>query len=996
MTPTDQAPAAAAQSTGKVFKNRWLNPRRKRFWAIVVILLYTLLGFFAAPPMIEHTIISLLNDDLGRPAKIEKIEANPYALSVRVTGFELQDTDGVKLASFDEFHVNFQFLSILKWAWTFSQIQLTGPYLHFERFDTGETRLGHLLEDFAANRPARAGDDKSADQANDVPRVLIRNLGISEGRVDFRDRLPATPVEFDLGPINISIQELNTLPDVYGQQAVAIYLPGDASLKWNGSLSLAPLESKGELVLEGMRIDPVIAYLEHLLPLETISASLSSAFKYQLLQEGSGDFSIAVDEFDIRLDDLLVSGLVPATDIAIIQQMSLLDGKFRYPGQTLHFGKLNIVNPMITAWLKEDGSLNLLDLKPDGATSGKTTESNNTASPWQLGIGQVLLEGGELALSDNSVQPAAYINLADLHARADGVNNLANAVMPFELSGKLSGGGNFMVNGELGALPGFSLSAHASIKGVPLSLGQPYVQQFAHILIETGVVDSAVDINVPAGQDYSVSGSVEIPGLKVNDELENETLLSWNNLEIDQFDLDPGTLHLSSLAFEGIYGRFVINDDRTTNLGGLVVDEATEPGENNTTETDSESMDFIIGGVYVNNGSLDFSDLSLPLPFATHIEPLEGTVSTIATNSTEPANIRLEGQVDEYGLARIEGGMNVLDPVRYTDVSVDFRNLEMSSLSPYTVQFAGREIDEGKLNLGLVYDIKEGQLHGTNEIILSDLVLGEKVDHPDAASLPLGLAVSLLKDANGVIDIDLPVEGDVNDPEFKIGGVIWQAFTGMITKVVSAPFRLLGSLIGIESEDFGQIEFLAGRADLTPPEMEKIVQLEEALQQRPELLIEISGVTDPAIDVPVMQYIRVRDIASERLGEGLEDKNDNDLMLDERIRGIVETLFSERFPDISPQSLKAAHTAPPADDPEGKPVLDELAYATDLWKRLLAAETVTDQDLTDLALARAEAIRFAFLATGQIDASRIVITEPSEVESDDGEWVMLELGVASE
>jgi len=206
--------------------------------------------------------------------------------------------------------------------------------------------------------------------------------------------------------------------------------------------------------------------------------------------------------------------------------------------------------------------------------------------------------------------------------------------------------------------------------------------------------------------------------------------------------------------FGRAFGRFVIHEDMTTNLATLVIEQT----EDSDAGTKAEPMTIIIGGIRVEEAAMDFADFSLPLPFATHIANLDGTISTIATNSTAPANIKLEGKVDEYGLARIEGSMNMLDPINHTDVTVEFRNLLMSSLSPYTVQFAGREIDEGKLDLGLIYRIEEGQLHGENDVVMSDLVLGEKVDHPDAASLPLGLAVGLLKDADGVIKIDLPVE----------------------------------------------------------------------------------------------------------------------------------------------------------------------------------------------------------------------------------------------
>ena len=404
----------------------------------------------------------------------------------------------------------------------------------------------------------------------------------------------------------------------------------------------------------------------------------------------------------------------------------------------------------------------------------------------------------------------------------------------------------------------------------------------------------------------------------------------------------------------------------------------------------------VIGGIVIEDGSMDFSDLSLPLPFATRVTSLDGTISTIDNESNEPANIRLEGQVDEYGLARIEGGMNLLDPVAHTDVTVEFRNLLMTSLSPYSAQFAGREIDEGKLNLDLEYRIDGGQLDGQNSVVLSDLVLGKEVESADAVSLPLGLAVALLKDSNGVIDIDLPVSGDINDPEFRIGGVIWKAFAGLITKVVAAPFKLLGGLIGIDSEDFGQFQFLAGRHDLTPPELEMVVQLKQALEKRPELRVEINGVFDPAIDTPALQYLQLRETAWQRLGRDPSEESNASEMLGEEIRKLLEVLYSERFPASPLDELKAMHSAAPADDPEGKPVLDELAYAGELRDRLVASEPVGPTELKGLANRRAQAIYDAFLAAGDLDPARIQLGEASVAESEDGEWVLMELGVATD
>ena len=996
MTTTDQISAENGHSIIEVIKSRWLNPRRKRFWVIVMVLLYSVLGFFVAPWVLKNSVIGLFQDDLGRQVRIEKVEINPYVMSLKVQGFELDDSDAVRLATFDQLFINFQISSLFNWAWTFSEVSLSGPYFYFERYPVGDTRLSRLLEDFANSQSVEPEPADSTAEEGRVPRLLIQNLSLNTGHVDVKDNMPATPVEAKLAPINVSIQQLNTLPDRDGRQTVTIELPNEASLTWNGSITLVPLDSEGELLLNGLHLDRAVAYLKEMIPVESLQAIVSSRFKYHVQLDSAGELDVEIDGLEIELDDVLVSGLIPVSRVTEIQKISLTGGGFRYPEKSLQFGKLSIENPQISAWLNADGSVSVLDLVPEGEEVPGSAAPAGASSPWQLGIDEFSITNGSLALSDLRFEPAAELGITALQVNVSGISNGDAVLMPFDLEGQIAQGGSFKLNGSVGVLPAFSITATTNSRGVPLSLGQPYIEQFAHILMEKGMLDSDIEVVMPAGENFTLAGSVRVAEFELKDTLDNERLLGWQSLDIDQFELDADELHLSQMVFEQLFGRFVIHEDRSTNLSALPIEQTAEQTAKVAADAGKEPMNIIIGGISVADGAMDFADFSLPLPFATHIANLDGTISTIATNSTAPANIKLEGQVDEYGLARIEGSMNVFDPIAYTDVTVEFRNLMMSNLSPYTVQFAGREIDAGKLDLGLVYAIDKGQLLGSNDVVLSDLVLGEKVEYPDAADLPLGLAVSLLKDSDGVIKIDLPVDGDINDPEFEIGGVIWQAVSGLIAKIVTAPFRLLGNLIGIESEDLGQFEFLAGRADLTPPELEKIVQLEQALAQRPEIVIEISGVSDPGIDIPALKFMQLRDIVLERLGEGQNDRDESAMMLDVEIREQVEILFRERFVDTPPESFKISHTAPPASDPEGKPVLDQLAYATDLWTRLLAAELVSDQALEDLAAARAEAISAAFLASGQFDPGRVVIVAPQRVESEDGEWVRLELSIAAD
>jgi len=999
MTSNDTVDNSTQATKSDAIKTLWLNPRRKWFWAIVAVLLYTLLGFFAVPAIVKNSLINLVEEDFGRTAHIEKVEFNPFVLSLRVQQFEMNDTDTVKVAAFDEFFVNFQLSSLFRWAWTFREIRLVNSYFYFERFAVEDSRVSRLLADIAKNQPSTT-DDTTEEEQGKLPRLLVHHLKLIEGHAVTKDHVPASPVDMHIGPINVSIRKLNTLPDRYGKQTVSIALPNDASLQWEGNLSLTPLDSMGEVVLTNADLSPASAYLRAMLPLESLNASLSSRFQYHIQIDSNGELNIDLDQLALELDGITVTGLSPTTEFLSIPQLSLHGGTLRYPEQSLLFSNLRFDTPQLTIWRNGDGRLSLSDLTP-AAEKNNSPEAtpDKKATPWQLGINELILENGSLNFSDQSIKPPAAVGIIDLLIKMSDITNQDGATIPLNVSAKLSEGGDFGLDASMEILPEFTFSGKSQTRGIPLSVAQPYVQQFSRILIDSGKLDSDIEISMPAGQGIKANGAIQIPDLEIKDAIENKRLLGWNNLDIDRLELDlgAGNLNISRLNFDQPFGRIVVFKDQSTNLSDLVVERksTTQAKAESPAKTEKTNFDVIIGGIGVDEGSMDFSDLSLPLPFATRIKSLNGTISTIATNSSEPANIKLEGQVKEYGLSRIHGAINLLAPLQYTDITLEFRNLLMSDLSPYTIQFAGREINEGRLNLDLQYAIERSHLQARNNIVISDLQLGKKVEHPDAADLPLGLAVALLKDSNGVIDLSLPIEGNIDDPEFEIGGIIWQAFSGLIIKAVTAPFQLLANLIGVESDDFGQLQFLAGRFDLTPPELEKIAKLKEALLKRPQLTIKISGGTDAATDTPALKDIHLRNIIIERLGKDAVAEGDNIIMLDDDLRPLLEKLFTERFPDIPLKTLKKQNTAPPADDPEGKPVRDNLAYSASLRDHLLDSVAISEVDLATLAQARAESIKAAFL-TGEFDNSRVVIVEPEDVKSKDGQWVTLELNVASE
>jgi hypothetical protein len=291
----------------------------------------------------------------------------------------------------------------------------------------------------------------------------------------------------------------------------------------------------------------------------------------------------------------------------------------------------------------------------------------------------------------------------------------------------------------------------------------------------------------------------------------------------------------------------------------------------------------------------------------------------------------------------------------------------MPGASPYAIRFAGHKVASGKLDLDLHYVLRKGMLEGQHKIILRDFELGEKVDYPDALDLPFGLAISLLKDSSGNIDIDLPVEGDVNDPTFRIGGVIMKALANLITKIATAPFSLLGRLVGFGGgEDFDAVFFETGAAELSPPEREKVAKIADALVLRPNLRLTLHAVADPDADALALRKSAV----AARLDASVGDEDASG-----RLK-IVQNMVKDAFPDLQLDPLREQFKAVPPSG--GKPVLDETAYQNALVEKLIGAEALEPDAVASLGAARAAAVRTALLQNSALDAARITDGDPAQ------------------
>jgi hypothetical protein len=497
--------------------------------------------------------------------------------------------------------------------------------------------------------------------------------------------------------------------------------------------------------------------------------------------------------------------------------------------------------------------------------------------------------------------------------------------------------------------------------------------------------------------------------------------LGWQKLASDslQFKLGPNSLHMTELTATKPFAKIIIYADRTINIKRILRSSdsaATGPSSASTDQAPDQEdaaapapakakdveaapkaeeankpaeFPLAIERVRIEDANAEFADLSLPTPFGTRMHTLGGVITGLSTDPATTAQVELDGQVDEFGSARVRGSIQPFRATDFTDLLVTFHNLEMANLTPYSGKFAGRKIDSGRLSVDLEYKIKHRQLAGENKFVINKLKLGERVDSKDAMHLPLDLAIALLEDSNGIIDLDLPVSGSLDDPKFSYGKIIWKAIVNVLTKLVTAPFRALGHLLGISSEKLEAIDFDFGAASLLPPEKEKLKNLGLAMAKRPALGVTVVPGYEIKGDTRAIQELWIRRDVANQMGLKVEpDKEPGPVdTTNPAAQKALEVLFDKRFDKQGGlKPLKAEYE---------KPKPGARAIHAEMLERLTLQIPVTEGELQRLAQQRGAAVKQELVEAGKLDPAKVSVGAPVK-QNDGGKLVIskMSLGVS--
>jgi uncharacterized protein involved in outer membrane biogenesis len=1015
----------------------WLSPRRRKvaIWILGLLLFYTTAGFLILPPIVRSVAVKQLSRQLGREVAIEKIQINPFALSTTVRGLLIKEKDGQPFISWDEVYVNFQLSSLFRPAWTFKEIRILQPYLHVQVNADGTFNFSDLIAKFATNAaPAKTGPAR--------PLALrIDHLHIGGAKAALADFSPREPFQRTVGPLDITLDNFKTDPDNKNPYAFTGTTDAGEQIAWSGVFYLTPLRSTGELKLFNFTLNKYAPLYQDLVRFEIRDGTLAMDVKYRL------EFSVsnrvaAVDDAAFALRNFKLGQPGTSNNLVELTMFSVTGASADLPARTANIGAVKVEDGKFSVRREKDNSVNVVELaKPSAGannapagilfllrsvTNAVATLLDST-NQWRGAVGSVAVTNCTLHLEDLANTRPARLDLSDITFAAKNISNLPGTNLTADLSLCWNTNGTIKTTVTASFQPP---TADVQIDLDRLDLGtlDAYLEPKLDLYILGsqvnlhGLAQLRTELNqLPA---VTFRGDASLENFHTVDGAFGEDLVKWDALRFNGIDasLNPPAVAIRQIDVVNAYARLIIETNKTVNLLNALRPAHPSPPTTNETEiaaaapppaTNAPLAQVTIGTIVFSNTAASFTDRSLKPEVNLAIRDLNGSVAGFSTRQLQHADIALNAKIDGVGPATITGTINPFSGTQTNDIKISVKDMDLTPASPYAGKFAGYRIAEGKLNLDLAYELVGKKLDSKNVITLDHFTFGEKVASPEATHLPVRLAVAILKDRDGMIVLDVPIQGRLDDPKFRIGKVVTRAVLNILEKVATSPFSLIGAAFGGGGEELGWQEFAPGSAELSAAGQAKLDSLQKALYARPALQLEMAGGIDPEGDREGLRRAalekQIRERQWQKLNQIERETNAADqLVLTPEVRAQgLKALYDEAVAGgkINAQSIAAntnqatlvtgvlpTNQARPASMEKGatrlmmSPAAPSAAAPVSSARParsvqpqdtmetvLLATCPVTDEDLETLAAARAKAVQDYLIGTGKVETGRLFL-----------------------
>jgi len=1005
-----------------------LNKRIKRvIYSGIIVFIYAITGFFILPLILKPLVIDTLTEKLVRPVHIEAIEFNPFTLSISLKKLKIEGKHTDTLLGFDLLTVNVQVLPLIHKTIAFDEIIINKLNVSIIILSDGN----YNFQDIVLKNSSSENEGNDENTTDSAWVLSIDKFRHNEGSIHFSDQSREAVYNHQVKEINVALDNFSTKPGDNNIHEVNAKTSQGTELNWRGNFSLSPLQSSGDISLVS-QLDVISDYLQQRASFDITQGLLKINSHY--------DFNFAHEEPEFNITNLLasISALeirrqIDNKKIISVDEITLDVEQFSSLTKKILINSLSNQGNFIAVNRNDVGQFDIAELfilqnsneavapaqviTPDESVNNTVTSTTGSESEnWDLAIKKVSTTNTRIVMNDNSVSPVANHEVILKSITIDNLKPFTDEVALISSNIHLNNQGVIKTTGTIKP-KSKQLSLVLDIDKISLKDLQPYINDVAKVKILDGALATDLTINIEAANAepiVQVNGDIKISALNVVEARLGEKLLSWESLSLEniEFSYPEQRFSLTAINIKDPSLRFIINEDSTTNIQQLLITDQdntpiteadkTEPKSKiNSTEENTVNKDFIatINKINIINAGLDFSDRSLIPKFNAGIYNLHGDISELSSNKGARAKIDLAGKVDKYAPVTIKGAVNPFSDELYTDIEMLFKEIELTTFTPYSGKFAGYKIDKGKLSLGLNYKLSENKLIAENKVTLDQFTLGEAVSSKEATSLPIKLALSLLKDSNGIIEISLPIRGDIDNPDFHYASVIWGALGNVITGIISSPFKALASLVGGNSDDLDHVTFTANSFNINEAEQTKLKSLAKALLQKPALYIEIRGLSSPLIDHDEMAYAKVLKklkLAPRTLSDALT-ADEKSALVAYATRLPQQNLFQQNISQLESVDLKAKtsneaeENTTPNDlakkvlvhkvlvnkglvQNESQESLKEQAF-THAINVILAETVVTEAEYLELAKQRALQIQKYFIEIAQVPSVNVFLLD---------------------
>ena len=1029
----------------------------------IFILLFGLFGYFFLPGIIKSKIEQHLTEKLKRPTTIERIDINPYALSIDIHQFKALEPDGKKtFVSFKRLYVNASMQSLFRFAPVVSEFKLEEPYVHLTRTGANQYSIDDILKQMAEQ-----------PKSDEPSRFAVYNIQVDGGKAEFEDHpknkthtvsnfklgipfvslLPSHDDIFVKPFLNADINGSNlqikgkTLPFSQSRETVVnldfdniklsdyvAYLPFKPQFKVNkamlglhltASFKQAPDHSpalvfKGKTALTEVDItalndEPIIKLPELSVQLDGLNA-LSEQYKIAKIalfepelnivksrngalnlmrlapppsggkpQKNNTKIKIALDEFSIT------GGKVHVEDKQATQPVS---GNLEKFNLTIKNTEVDLQKQDIRlAEISSDSAKLNIRHQKSKKKSGKQTEKTEqkTAKPgWNVSVDKIAVNHWAAQIEDRNLRRHRTTSVTPISFTASNLSTRQGEKGQIALDASVNKTGRISVKGPVGFAP-MHAALKLDLKNVSILPAQPYFTDQLNLQLTRARLSTngalQLDENKRGKLKGGFKGNVSFSQVATVDKVSTKDFVSWRNLSLRGINtrFEPFSLYISRVYLDRYYARIIISPEGHINLQ----DVTRAPGEEGKSLTESTEKQkkadetkttavaaaekptaepkkaatkmppIKISKLTLKRGRVRFTDHFIQPNYTANMVDLGGTVTGLSSKAGTTANVDLSGKVNEAPLT-ITGSVNPLKGDLFLDMKGNVKGMELAPLSTYSGKYAGYGIEKGQLSFDVTYKVNQRKLSAENHLILDQLTFGKKVDSPDAVNLPVTLAVALLRDRNGVIDIRLPISGSLDDPQFSVGGIIIKAFFNLIAKAITSPFALLGSVFG-GGEDLSWLNFEPGVATISSGAETKLVSLSKALIDRPGLKLEITGLADPATDRVGM--------AEESIKRKVRLLKKKDMISDSvpiPPEGVIVT--EKEYPDL----LERVYEDEDFERPRNFIGFLKDLPVPEMEALMMKNAKVTEDDLLHLGTERAQAVK-AWLVAKEVPAERIFI-----------------------